>query len=982
MPKPAPFQARFQLDIQGHLGPVQQLAVSPDGKLLLSADAQELRVWDLATRQPLHRWFAPWMGMEPGLLLRFALSPDGRWVVVVTLNRWRDTLGDAAPAFTELQVYELATGNLQAASTWPGLAQDLAFSADGRQLLLASDPGAGECTQLQLLSLRALLQARFRPWPAPLAGLQGRGGEGLRLALRSVPGGGWLLAAQARRSPGALVWLASDRKAGLQVQRQIHTPVALQVRTLACSARHAVVAGYGSPRRDGRLGQLLSYRHDGQALPRTLTESLPAALAFDAMGTRLLVGLQVDVAQPPEDGVAPVGADMPPARPGSAAYFNGPPMPEEEGLGLQSVQVNAYAVAGDALTLCSSYFGHDDSVRAVAWAGAGLALSSGGDNQALHAWSTECRFPVRRWALRGSGRNCFAPGIDADEQLRFGVLPPRLLPPQHPERQQCFDLRSRTLSTTRASDIDPDDYASEKWLVAGELSPVIQLGHLDDAMAALDALAEKAVDAATFPADLSLYVGADDEWLLWSRSGFYDASPRGAQRAGYCIDRGREQEALFLPADRFKAFYRPDLIAAIVRHGSEERARRAGVAIPQLALAQMLPPLLELSRDGLAVDGGRVTLRFSVQQLGAGAPLERVWVVANERFAWELRRTDATWPRRRGRQGERRFQVSLPLRPGRNVFKLCAETADAKAVPLRGRGDGPALASTPAAAPALPPPGRLHLLCVGVSQMAVAGTPQAQGFKNLRYAHRDAIAVFKALARGRRQATGALHNPAFSAVQGELLTDAAATRAAVLAALERLCAPLRASAGAQADAPRDVLMVFLAGHGARFAGEQDLYFFTHDVEPATMDRSGLSLLELGRLVTSVAAEVVLVIDTCHAALAGDDVIASLSPEELGQRLHALNERGLTLLSAARGDEIARENPLTRQGLFTGALLQTLADTRFYAPGPPGQRALTLLGLMHGIETLVPLASAQAGTKPQTPVCRSYGDLLPLTLYRR
>jgi hypothetical protein len=38
-------------------------------------------------------------------------------------------------------------------------------------------------------------------------------------------------------------------------------------------------------------------------------------------------------------------------------------------------------------------------------------------------------------------------------------------------------------------------------------------------------------------------------------------------------------------------------------------------------------------------------------------------------------------------------------------------------------------------------------------------------------------------------------------------------------------------------------------------------------------------------------------------------------------------------------------------------------------------------LMAGIEELVPQISERAGTRAQTPVCRMYGDLLPLTIYK-
>jgi uncharacterized caspase-like protein len=290
----------------------------------------------------------------------------------------------------------------------------------------------------------------------------------------------------------------------------------------------------------------------------------------------------------------------------------------------------------------------------------------------------------------------------------------------------------------------------------------------------------------------------------------------------------------------------------------------------------------------------------------------------------------------------------------------------------------------------LPPPGNLYLLSVGVSDFAVAGTPQALGNKALKFAHQDAIAVYNAFAKAKRSARtpvlGPTRNPAFEAVHAKLLVNEQATKAGILAALQDFCEQIRArsQAASGALAPRDVLMVFFSGHGKRYKGEQDLFFFNHDMVPETMDQTGLSMLEVGRLVTSVAAEVVLVIDTCHAASAGDDVVSSLSPEELGQRIHALNEKGLYVLSAGRTEEIARENPVAGLGVFTSALLGTLESSLYLRPSSqnPKARRLSMLGLMHGVETLTPFFSTQAQKTPQTPVCRTYGDLLPLDIYQR
>lgn len=414
------------------------------------------------------------------------------------------------------------------------------------------------------------------------------------------------------------------------------------------------------------------------------------------------------------------------------------------------------------------------------------------------------------------------------------------------------------------------------------------------------------------------------------------------------------------------------MIAEIVKHGSEARARAAKVDIPQLDVACMLPPVLEWHDRGIEETERGLTLNFSVETMHADQPIRRVWLMRNGRFAWEARDPP-----------QQHFSPSLRLLPGRNVITLLAETDKSRSLPLEIEREGPAAAAR--VQQDLAASGNLYLLSVGVSEFALPG------HRPLRHAHDDALAVFNAFAKSthspRPAPRKALRNAAFDAVEASVLVNAQATRSAILGELQRLADRIRDRADAP-GAERDVLFVFLAGHGERYRDDPELYFCSHDSTPLTMKLNGVPIATLGEIIANVPGEVVLVLDICNAGRAGNNLMMGFDAEELARRIHAVSERGMYVLGAARNDEKAREDRSAGHGVFTQAVLAALRSERFLVrEQPPGRkRAIGMMSLIAGVQDFVPRLTAQAfgdraEEKRQTPVCRMYGDLVPLVIYR-
>jgi uncharacterized caspase-like protein len=179
--------------------------------------------------------------------------------------------------------------------------------------------------------------------------------------------------------------------------------------------------------------------------------------------------------------------------------------------------------------------------------------------------------------------------------------------------------------------------------------------------------------------------------------------------------------------------------------------------------------------------------------------------------------------------------------------------------------------------------GTLHYLTAGVSRY-----PLLSAENQLRFAHKDALDI---AALCRAQAGGL-----YARAQGDCLTDAQATRQGIEAALARLAGRV---------GPGDTVLVSLSGHGGTRGG---WFFLPSDFDPANPHQTGLPAEVLrARLAETVrrGANVVLVIDACHAGAVG------------------IQEPGVVVFASSLPGQFSYESPVRGNGIFTCALLEAL-----------------------------------------------------------
>ena len=384
------YEVFFRINTGSHSSRIRQLLVTPDNKTLISAgDDKTIRVWDIETKTEVRKLLGQIGSGDYGNIQAIALSPGGDYVVALV---WLNPKGthEAKDRETDVRVYELATGNLQAGFRFPGELQDLDFSPDGNYIAMVGNPkDTVRRGYVQVYDTKDILRG-FDKAPTPVASSPLYDYDALIPAyVRCVPdeqenpAGYRIVVATRYERParsGGLLWYSFTDTDGLTKISECQTEDKLEPRSLAVSRELVVVSGDPNVV-SGNPNKFYCYDHSAKLVASVLSESRPAKPRFSQDGSQLIVGQSGDSSL---------------------------------------VQVKVYDTALGQFHLKSSYYGHDAEVIAVALLQDGTAVSAGGNQNEIHFWNTTHIEGEQTGVIKGVGRDVHAVGINPLEQIGIG----------------------------------------------------------------------------------------------------------------------------------------------------------------------------------------------------------------------------------------------------------------------------------------------------------------------------------------------------------------------------------------------------------------------------------------------------------------------------------------------------------------------------------------------------------------------------------
>jgi hypothetical protein len=390
------------------------------------------------------------------------------------------------------------------------------------------------------------------------------------------------------------------------------------------------------------------------------------------------------------------------------------------------------------------------------------------------------------------------------------------------------------------------------------------------------------------------------------------ARERDAQQLAAAQEQARrEQERRAAEAERAAADARlardrsareaAERIAAAEAAQRESDAREAELlsrrAEAALKAAELPPTLAALASKRLRARAEVVTLPFAIAAAGSQKDVS-MEVRINGRPAQleQLELPDVL-------DGAARGFARLPVAEGESLVEIIARNRHGVSEPLSytivrpsdvagaraGAGSDPALARAG---------GQLHVLAIGVSEYARADYRLGLAAKDAR----DFAAAMQEQ-QGRQ----------YRRVNVRTLTNAEATRAAVLKALDEL----RAQVG-----PDDTAMLFFAGHGLNDAAGQ-YFFLPHDGQHERLLTTAVSQQAIVAALARIRGKTLVFVDTCFA---GNSLGALSQARRQTERLLndlASAENGVVVFASSTGQEESEEKPEWGNGAFTKALLDGL-----------------------------------------------------------
>jgi WD40 repeat protein len=913
---------RLMLDTGGHMGPVSDVAFTPDGKLLVSAGHDKvIRVWDWQMGRTVRILRGEVGPGDEGRIFAMVISPDGRRMAAA---------GQMTPPGHKQQrirIYDLDTGELvQVLAGHKGKVVALAFSPDGTRLL----SGSQDRTAL----LWDLATAR------PVHRLDRHQAEVYGVGF--TPDGARMVTASFDRT--LRLWRVADGSAIAEMRGHGE-----KIYTLAVSRDGSVASGSfdGEIRLwDGRTGRLLrplanqggaqvgslSFSPDGRWLVSTCgggrnCAEQPQSVWEVGSGRRIQTYARHDnvtlasAVSPDGRLVATAGGDNNEIHIWDAQ--TGETKQVLRGTGAP-VWAAGFAADGSGIAWGHTWLKHDPAAGygPLQWqlrlphAGPGtnralerpgrLAPEQGetyvrarvrhGPHTIMHSKGGDYGFDaVLQVARSGKTVASIRRGLtDGLSHRAYGFSPDgkRIISGGSNGSLAAYDLQGRSAGNYTG-------HESDIWAVAASPDGGLLISGAQDQTLRLWNLATRELI-------VTLFHGTDGEWVLWTPQGYYTGSPGADRFVGWQINKGPSQSAGYVGAAQLRQhLHRPDIVEKAIVLGSAEQAVREApgtkFALGDL-LARPVPSFRILAPlSGSAERAGRAAVKITIAP--TPDPVRSIRVQVNGRQVEE--RTPAVGS---GGFGPGEYDLDVPLAAGRNDVRISLTNAvgeTAETLALSHKGDG-----------ALDVRGTLHILSIGVNEYEGLGDTCGGASCNLRYPVADARTLGEAIERRL--------GPGHSRVARRVLVNGgdsadAPTAANIIDAVELL----------RQAKETDTVVLFIAGHGLNDG--PDYRFIPTDAEWTGGALRGSRVVPWQVLQSAIEAAKgrrLLFVDTCHSGNAYN--------QRLGNAAYHAN---IVAYTAARFDQYALEDPSLGHGLFTYALVERLEGR---GGGPAGQLTTTEL----------------------------------------
>lgn len=701
MKKDLNVEAYLRVENGTHSGRVHALRSTQDGRLLVSAaEDKSIALWDVEEHRLVRRLLGQIGVGKSGEIRGIDITPDDRYLVAAA----RMNEADEKPRRSVLRIYDLETGNLVRSARVDGHLAELRLTPDGRQLVTGLYPDGDE-NLLRVYNFQRLLddgkleidwETQVEKDEGPIGLTVFDTNQDVRIAVTTWNGA---------TEGGALEVYSLKEHRRLKRVVQAYRD---RLSTLVQGKTHLAASGYDQSRVD-------IFTHDLKLVKKLDTGFHPGGLAYSWDGNWLLVGSKAFAAENKDSCTVydvNAGYVVRQTYQGHAAaagtvIFVGKQVAASVDRELNEIHLWDVA-SGKSLKQIES------KGRAVH--GVGLKQDKddwlvGFSNHARRVVDQNSRPPLHKaFSLRSFSLATLHPGEGEKFTRVVDRQGARWLEYSSDNLWLYPDGDVLTWGVTGWYHAETFGFTPDGSVITGDLSGNLRLfvssrdgytytknliGHraaLRDMAVLGDWLATCADDQTiclwylpdvlkpgkkgigTIEPALNLYVSSDDEWIVWSASGYYVASQHGDRYIGSHINRGDDQEAVFHSSDRFLGtLYRPEVIQAILETGSEERAL-GKLGLEKHHLHDLLPPVIERrSPARQKVERGEVEIRFEVHPVRA--PLKRAWVLLNGKVAWQDNSSGIA-------QGGA-FALKLQLHPGLNEIVILAESDAAKSNPER-----------------------------------------------------------------------------------------------------------------------------------------------------------------------------------------------------------------------------------------------------------------------------------------------------------